>query len=455
MSARDGFPDAPGPERETLRRGRHYVTAGTWAIIDQALSSGSNFLLAIIVVRSVSPEDFGAFSIGVVIYVLTIGVCRALTTEPLAIRFGRATGPIMAEAPRCLGLALWLGSLIGTGCVVAAFAAGGNIQSVLLVLGLSLPLLIMQDACRVTCFALDRPRLAATNDAVWALSMVPFVILAMNWPGAQTWHYVAAWLIPGAAAGVLLLAQLHVVPSLRGARGWFVNTRTLGMPLVWNYGLMVAPAYLLFALMPLVSSLFELGMARAAYLPYGFFGVIFQGVWLVLLPAASRRSNAHLARLAVWSSTGLGALALLWASVLAFAIPPWLGVALFGESWTEAASIRLIFAGALVAQALGVGPLIALRVLEAPKLLVYVRLVTAPLMIFAGLLLSSTQGATGLAAAIMFGDVSATLLSWIVFQRIRRSKTVPDSAASSEVVDSGRQDDGRSLSRLSSQEQAC
>lgn len=445
--------------RATVTRGRHYVTAGTWAIIDQALSSGSNFLLAIVVVRSVSPADFGAFSIAVLIYVLTIGVSRALTNEPLAIRFGRAVDPIMAEAPRCLGLALWFGSLVGTGCIVAALITGGTLGSVLFVLGIALPLLIVQDACRVACFALGRPRLAAANDAVWALLMLPLVVLVMSQPDAKTWQYVAAWLVPGAAAAAVLLVQLRVVPALRGARAWFVNTRTLGMPLVWNYGLTAAPAYLLFALMPLVASLDELGMARAAYLPYGFYGVIFQGTLLVLLPAASRRSSAYLARLAVWSSAGLGALALLWVSVLAFAVPAQLGVALFGERWNDTTSIRLIFAGALVAQAIGVGPLVALRALEAPKLLVYVRLITAPLLLAGGLILSAVYGAEGLAVAIVFGDVSATLLSWAVLGRIRRSRAVPISAGLSDVVVDGvPQDDGltpATPSRVAPQESAC
>ena len=370
--------------RATVTRGRHYVTVGTWAIIDQALASGSNFLLAILVVRSVSPADFGAFSIAVLIYVLSVGVSRALTTEPLAIRFGRAVNPIMAQAPRCLGLALCLGTLVGAACVVAALSTGGTLQSVLLVLGVTFPLLIMQDAGRVACFALGRPRRAAANDAVWALVQLPLVAVVMVQSDAETWHYVAAWLVPGAIAGALMLVQLRVLPSLRGARAWFADTRKLAIPLVWNYGLTTAPAYLLYALMPIVASLYELGMARSAYLPYGFFGVVFQSAWLVLIPAASRRSSAHIARLAAWSSAGLGALALFWSIVLAVAVPAQLGVTLFGESWNDTSAIRLIFAAAVVAQAIGVGPLVALRALEAPKLLVYVRLVTAPLMLAVG-----------------------------------------------------------------------
>jgi hypothetical protein len=389
--------------------------------------------------------------------VLTLGVSRALTTEPLTIRFGRAVDPIMAEAPRCLGLAVSLGSFVGTGCVVAALITGGTLGSVLMVLGITLPLLILQDSGRVTCFALGRPRVAAANDAVWVLSVLPWVVLATSRPEAQTWHYVAAWLVPGAAAGIPLLVQLRLVPSVRRALSWFVETRNLGVPLVWNYGLMAAPAYLLFALMPLVASLYELGLARAAYLPYGFFGVIFQGAWLVLLPAASRRSREQLIRLAFWSSAGLAATALLWVSILAFAVPASVGVALFGSTWTETTAIRLFFAGALIAQVLGVGPLVALRALEAPKLLVYVRLITAPLMLVGGLILAGIHGAEGLAVAIMFGDVSATLLSWVVLARFARSRVDPPAAVSTVVVGVAAHEhvERTSSVRVASRESAC
>jgi hypothetical protein len=216
-------------------------------------------------------------------------------------------------------------------------------------------------------------------------------------------------------------------------------------------------------LTPIVASLYELGLARSAYLPYGFFGVVFQSAGLVLLPAASRRSSAHLARLAAWSSAGLGALALVWSIVLAVAVPTQLGVTLFGESWNDTSAIRLIFAAALVAQAIGVGPLVALRALEAPKLLVYVRLVTATLMLSVGVILAARYGAAGLAVGILIGDLSATFLSWVVFARIRPAPSLPILPSQPDIVVPGvPQDGGTSIrstpamgARVFPQESAC
>jgi hypothetical protein len=397
-----------------------YVVLGNWALVDQALSSGTNFLLALLVVRSVSAADFGAFSIVALLYVIGLGISRALTAEPLTIRFGRAADPIRERAPGCFGLALGVGIAFGGCCLAAAAATSGTLQSVLIVLGLTLPLLVVQDAGRTICFAMNLPRRAAANDALWALLQLPLVVAVLVEDDAPTWHYVVAWLVPGAFAGLFMLYQLHVRPSIQQAGAWFTDNRRLAIPLVWNYFLTAAPPYLLFALTPLVASLYELGIARAAYLPYGLFGVVFQSAWLVLLPAASRRSHDEINRLAVWSSAGLGAVALLWSAIVVLAIPDALGEALFGSTWADASGPRVAFGVALVAQALGIGPLVALRALEAPKSLVHVRLVTSPLLLVGGLVLAAEFGAIGVALAVAFGDVSTTLLSWGVLARLRR-----------------------------------
>jgi hypothetical protein len=407
---------------QTERGGRRwrFVAQGNWALVDQALSSGTNFLLALVVVRSVPAAEFGSFSLVVVLFVMSLGVTRALSAEPLAIRFGRAADAIRARAPACFGLALGVGAVLGGCCLMAATISSGTLRSVLLVLGLTLPLLVVQDAGRVVCFAIGLPRRAAANDAAWALVQFPLLALVVAQDDAPTWQYVAAWLIPGALSGLLMLFQLRVRPSLRRAGSWFADNRRLAIPLVWNYLLTAAPPLLLFALTPLVASLYQLGLARSAYLPYGVFGVVFQSAWLVLLPAASRRTDDEINRLSVWSSAALGLVAFLWALVIAVLLPDSLGEGLFGSTWHETDVARLIFGAALVAQALGVGPMVALRAIEAPRSLVHVRLITSPLLVGGGLVLADHLGANGVALAVLFGDVSATLLSWGVFVRLRR-----------------------------------
>src|SRR6478609_7760723 len=95
---------------------RRAVSRFNWGVLDQALSSGSNFLIAIIVVRRVSPEQFGAFSIVVIVYVLAVGAGRALNTEPLVVRFGGTPSAVRAASRHALGFAIVLGVCLGAAC---------------------------------------------------------------------------------------------------------------------------------------------------------------------------------------------------------------------------------------------------------------------------------------------------------------------------------------------------
>jgi hypothetical protein len=396
---------------------RRHAAHVNWGVLDQGLSSGSNFVLALIVVRSVSSDDFGAFSIAVLLYVLAVGLTRAVTTEPLTIRMSRDEDAIRDAARRCLGTSLVIGVVIGTGCAIAAPFAPGPLERVLLVLAVTLPLLMVQDSGRVICFAMERPRRAAANDALWAALEVGFVAIVLMRPARDVWNYVAAWLVAGALAGVYVLWQLRLIPTPTRARQWLREQSDLGVPLFWNYVLMTTPPYLLFALTPLVATLGELGIARAAYVPFSPFGILIQSSWLLLLPAASRRSRREIARLALWSSAALGALAFVWSLVVAFGIPHSVGVSLIGDSWAQTDTSRILFGCALTAQAFGIGPLIAMRAIERPQDLVRVRMISAPLVLGGGLVLAAYAGAVGVALGIALGDVITTLLSWHIARR--------------------------------------
>ena len=409
---------------------RHHFATLNWTLLDQALSSGTNFVLALIVVRSVPNADFGAFSVAALLYVLGVGFTRAITTEPLTIRHGRDDAAIRNAARRCCGAALGIGGVLGLACALAAPFVSGHLRVVLLIVGVTFPLLLVQDSVRVVFFAMQQPRRAAANDAVWALLELGMII-AVRSVGSGVTSYVGAWLFSGAIAGLYGLLQLRLLPAFLAGPSWIREHRLLGLPLFWNFVLMSAPPYLLFAATPLVTGLGVLGTARAAYIPFSPFGLLIQSSWMLLLPAAARRSERYVKRLAIASSLALGSLAFLWTVTIVFAIPNGLGLRLIGSSWSITRGTRAVFGVALVAQALGIGPLIALRALERPGALVRVRMITAPLILATGLLAAARWGAIGVAVGIALGDVSATLLSWKVQRHVL---VVRKTAAESDIV---------------------
>ena len=61
-----------------------------WGVVDQAVSSITNFAICIAVARQAPPAEFGAFSLALTLYVTLLWASRSLTTEPFVVRFTAA-----------------------------------------------------------------------------------------------------------------------------------------------------------------------------------------------------------------------------------------------------------------------------------------------------------------------------------------------------------------------------
>ena len=75
-----------------LRRGRAAAAAlrpwlgkGFWALLDQGLFSGANFLVNILLARWLPPEEYGAFAVAMSVFYLLAGFHTAVLTEPMMV----------------------------------------------------------------------------------------------------------------------------------------------------------------------------------------------------------------------------------------------------------------------------------------------------------------------------------------------------------------------------------
>ncbi len=149
-----------------------------WGVADQALSSLTNFALAVLVARTVSTSSLGAFGLAFATYTITLGATRALCSEPLTVRYS-ATGEREWRdgASAATGVALVLGVVAGLLCIAAAFLFGGTLRPSLIVLGIGMPGLIVQDTWRNAFFCHLRGAYAFVNDLAWAVAQV-----VLSWP---------------------------------------------------------------------------------------------------------------------------------------------------------------------------------------------------------------------------------------------------------------------------------
>ncbi|HEY2998349.1 MAG TPA: hypothetical protein VGJ43_07225, partial [Acidimicrobiales bacterium] len=137
-------------------------------VADQAASSLSNVVVAVLVARSFdTPEPFAAFSVAVVVFQFVVGCARGLVAEPMIQQ--HSAGPAenrRALVPDYLGAILVVGVAVAAVVALVAFAVGGLAGSALLALAVVLPLVLVQDAWRYM-FMIDRPVLALLIDLIW------------------------------------------------------------------------------------------------------------------------------------------------------------------------------------------------------------------------------------------------------------------------------------------------
>lgn len=201
-------PEVELPTRDGAGRRAGLVT------IDQGISSASNLLLLIWAAHALSAADFGRFSLVLFAWAFTqSGVVRALVAATVVVHPEDAD-----ERPRMvLGASVLLSLAAGLLCVVGGAVtwwAGSEIGPPLVLVGLLMPLLGVQDAGRYMGVAESKPGRAIVLDTIWLVVMVVAFGAVIYGPGASLMWLVIAWAGSGALAGAWVFVQ-HGVPRAR------------------------------------------------------------------------------------------------------------------------------------------------------------------------------------------------------------------------------------------------
>jgi len=328
----------PGSPLAILRklRGQAARRMG-WGLADQIVSSLTNFAISIYVVHSLGAVQFGAFSLAYVTYGFALNASRGLATDPLMVRFSGIDEPTWRRAvAKCTGTAAGTGLLVGACVLVAAMLLSGAARASFLALGLTLPVLMLQDSWRYSFFALGRGSQAFLNDCVWAVTLFPALILVRRSGHADVFWFVFAWGVTagiGAAVGPL---QARVLPRLSGAWDWVSAQRDLG-PRYLLEGTTASAALQLRAYgIGFLLGLASLGAVQASATLFGPTTILFLGMSLVTIPEGARvlrRSPRHLPLFCLAVTAALVAAGTAWGIILLIAVPRGLGAWLLGPIW--------------------------------------------------------------------------------------------------------------------------
>jgi O-antigen/teichoic acid export membrane protein len=402
----------------------------TWGIADQAMSSLTNFLLSIFVARSLGAEQFGAFSLAYVTYGLAINASRGLSIEPLLIRFSGTVPPTWRRATAySTGTALLVGLALGACALGAGRIVSGTTGLAFVALGLTLPGLMLQDSWRYAFFARGDGYHAFINDTVWAVVLVPALVLLHMTGHTNVFWFVFAW---GAAANVAAAVaplQARVIPNLVGATEWLSRHRDLGPRyLLENTGGNLSVTLRTYSVSSILG-LAAVGYMQAANTLMGPFTIILAGVSLITLPEAAklmRRSPRHLPHFCAVTSVGLTLVAAVWGVVLLVALPRGLGQLMLGNLWRGTYPLVLLAVLAMMASCLTSGALLGLHALGAARLSLRYVLRSATLGIVFAIIGALTGGTLGAMRFIAIASLISTLMSWWQFRyAMRVSGTVP------------------------------
>jgi hypothetical protein len=402
-----------------LDRGR-VRTAGRfgWGLADQALSSLTNFAVSLLVARQVGIQQLGVFSLVFTTYLLALGVSRSLNTDPLLVRYSGVAEAWREGTAAAAGGAVGLGIALGVGCAAAGLAIGGVLGGALVVLGLSLPGLLLQDAWRFAFFAAGRSFHAFLNDLVWAVALLPGLGVLVAARHNSVIAFELAWAGAAALAALFGIAQARLLPWPANPLGWWrrhrdLNTRYLGEFLAIG-GVGQLNSYGVNA----IAGLAAVGALRAGEIMMGPVHVLFMGGNVVAVAEGARmasRSPARLARMSLLVSAAMGAAATLWGLVLIL-LPTSVGTRALGATWYAAAQVMVPFVLLTIGLTAAAGPQTGLRALAAARRGLRARLIHSPLMLVGAIGGAAVGGAVGAAWGMVAGNWIGAVVWWWQFR---------------------------------------
>jgi O-antigen/teichoic acid export membrane protein len=389
----------------------------SWGLADQGLSSLTNFGLTFFAARSLGPAAFGGFALAFAAYLLTLGLSRALTSEPLSVRFSAVSAEDWRSGTRlATGSAVLVGTVGGLLMVFSGSIWGGTAGHALLAMGVFLPGLLLQDAWRFAFFAAGRGAWAAANDGVWALLLAVTIAFSLGVTRPTAVWFAAAWGATGTAAGLVGVLQARLLPQPQKVRAWWRLQRDLAprfaAEFLTYFGSGQAALYAIGG----IAGLAAVGAIRAAQVLLGPLNVIFMGTSLFAVPEASRRARHALPTLrglGLRISVGLGLGVAGWAGAVAL-LPGRVGQLIMDDAWLVARPLLLPAAILMVGAGVVSGAATVLRGLADARRSLRARALQGALVLAGAVIGATFGGASGAAWGLGISVWAAAGIWWKV-----------------------------------------
>ena len=398
------------------------------SVLDQAVVSGSSFATSIILSRSSSREELGAYYLALSIVFFARGVQEQVISAPYMIYCSRKQGAALAQYAGSSLLHQCGMMLFTAGMLAAALALGIvplDLRAGLWTLVLAAPLLLMRDFLRQMCFAHLQTQGALVLDAVVAtVQLGGLATLAAS--GGLT--VPATLTVMAVAAGVPAAVWLTRMPQPMAGR---LPAAVRDFVFNWTFARWALASQLLASTTPYVMPWVvafthgqaETGTLGACMTLVGLANMFLLGLCNYLSPRAARAFSEGgleelqgvLTKTALLFGLSLGSIAL-----AGFAVGGPIAALVYGPQFGGTGVVIGVLSLGVLANSVGVTAGNGLWALERPSANFAADLVALVFVIPTTVLLVPRLGPLGAALAILSGTTAdAIVRMWILRQTMR------------------------------------
>lgn len=405
--------------RTPSRNQTGFRTRIAWGVVDQGLSSATNFALSLFAARLLGASGLGTIAIGFSAYLVTLGFQRSLFAEPAVIASSAESDTERDRVTRSVvGASIVFACLTAVALAVVGLVVGGRVGRGLLIFAPWVLPALIQDLWRMLLFRDGRGFAAACTDGVWLAGMLMALPAAWNlradWAMSGCWGVGATF---GAAVGFFQLRTRTAAPrtawAWATAEAWPVGRWFAAEGAVYT----AASQFVIFFVAGLLGAQAVGGLrsVQVLFAPFALLGPAFALPGLPLITRALQRSPRAAWKMALKLSTLLAVLAFgyLLASLVA---GEHMLSAILGPDFARYSSLIWPLGTQQVLAATSSGFFILLKAARRGKaLLVYrtiVSLSTVAAVIALTVPFRLLGAAWGVASATAIGSVILIILCW-------------------------------------------
>ena len=312
-------------------------------LVDQGVSSGTNFLMLYLIIRTSDLGAIGVFMLAYTLFFLFLGIAKGLCSDPFTIAFSsREQSEQRHQLSAALGAMVGISILSGLCSLAVAALGSGSTRGIFAALAICLPALFVQDGWRAAGFAEGSPQRSLSNDLVMAGGQALIYGALFQSDTVSPTTLVLGWGGGALRACIWGCRQFEVIPNVRRARVWLKETRALGTPLAADYAVNRGAEQAVITIMSAVGSLALQGAVSTTRSLFAPLTTVQSGISGVMLPEISKASAVHHGRRVRWlalSTAGTMGLLMTGYGLFLALMPQEWGLQALGQNWLVASQL--------------------------------------------------------------------------------------------------------------------